>query len=149
MTTQETGQRSISNLRRMVLQGAEYREEYELDYFGETEDLFLMPLKDEVFTELLEDLEDVMGEGEFEEKMGEMDDMDDDEIPDEDEFSVDFVRLMRKAAALGIDHEAADETQEGVEELLDMMVGGVSIEIGAEVMEITSNLQEAERFRKK
>lgn len=140
--------RNLSTLRRMALKGAEYREEYELDYFDETTTLFLKPLKDEVFLELLEDLDDVIDEEEMEEMMDEELEDGDDDIPDEGEFDPVFVEIMRDAALLGIDHEEAGETKEGMKEILDMMVGGVSIEIGAEVMEITSNLQDAERFRR-
>lgn len=138
--------RNLSTLRRMALKGSEYREEYELEYFGETTVLHLKPLKDEVFLELLEELDDVMDEEELTEMMDE--ELEEGEVPEEEEFDPAFVSIMRTAAKRGIDHEKAGETEDGMQEILDMMVGGVSIEIGAEVMEITSNLQDAERFRR-
>ena len=145
MTDDNDSDRNISQLRRMVLQGADYREEYELEYFGETTTLHLAPLKDEDFLELLEDLDEVMDASDFSEE--DLDELDEDEM-DEEDFDPEFVNIMRNAAKKGIDAERSGETTEGIAELLDLMVGGVSIEIGAEVMEITSNLQEADRFRR-
>lgn len=137
----------LSKLRRMVLRGADYREDYELEYFGETMTLKLRPLNDPEFIDLMDRMDDAMDDDEFEEQVDELDELEDDELPDEAEFDTEFVEVMRDAAKTGVDHEAAGETQEGINELVDMMVGGVSIDIGAEVMEITSDLQEAERFR--
>jgi len=146
MTDNNESNRSISKLRRMVLQGADYREEYELEYFGETTTLYLKPLKDEDFIKLLEGLDSVMDVDGFDEE--DLDELDEEDFQDE-EFDPEFVNVMRNAAKQGIDAERSGETEEGIAELLDMMVGGVSIDIGAEVMEITSNLQDADRFRKK
>jgi len=138
-------EKSNSTLRSMVLKGKNYREDYELEYFGETTTLSLRPLKDTEFIEIAEKIDDVV-DGDFED---ELEDLEDDEIPDEADFSSEFVELMRDAAKMGIDPESVGEkSEEDVAELLDEMIGGVSIEIGSEVMEITSNLQDAERFRR-
>lgn len=142
---EESNERSVSKLREMVLKGKNYREDYEFEYFGETITLKLRPLRDPEFVELIERLDDTIDEEEFDEELEDIEDLDEEDV--EEEFSSDFVEVMRDAAKLGIDPEPLGETREGIAELVDEMVGGVSIEIGAEVMEITSNLQDADRFR--
>lgn len=135
--------RSISKLREMVIRGKNFREEYELEYFGETITLEIRPLKDKEYTQIIDKLDEM---GELEEGEIDPDEIDEEEI--EDDIDAEFVEVMRDVAKLGIDEDSVGETQEGINELVDEMVGGVSIDIGAEVMEITSNLQEAERFRR-
>lgn len=144
-----TDNKSDSKLRSMILKGKNYREDYELEYFGETTDIELRPLKDTEFVEIVERIDDVVDEEEFEDNMEDIDDLDEEEMPDEADFDKDFVEVMRDAAKLGIDNESAGLTQEELDELVDELIGGVSIDIGAEVLDITSNLQDADRFRKR
>lgn len=147
MTDNNNGdERSISKLRSMVLKGKNYREDYELEYFGEEITIELRPLKDTEFVDLVERIDDVVDEDELDDKIDDIDELEDEEM--EEEFSSDFVDVMRDAAKMGIDPESVGETEEGISELVDEFVGGVSIDIGAEVMEITSNLQDADRFRR-
>ena len=144
-------QTEFSKLRQMALKGANFRETYELEYFDDTVEMPLMPLSDEVYVELIEDLDDVFDDeetAELREKAENGEEIDPDDFDHDDDFDPEYVRIMRKAAVLGIDHEAMGETREGIREILDMMVGGVSIEIGGAVMEITSNIQDAQRFRR-
>lgn len=141
--------RSNPTLRSMVLKGKNYREDYELEYFGETIPMKLRPLNDTEFVDFMERIDEAVDEDEYEDVVADMDELDEDELPDEGDFSKEFVNIMRDAAAIGIDPESIEEeTQEDVRELVEGMIGGASIEIGSEVMEITSNLQDAERFRK-
>jgi len=143
--TETNDEKSISTLRKMVLKGKNYREEYELEYFGETVTLQLRPLTDIEFIDLVERIDEIVDEDEMQDAVEDIDELDESEI--EEEFSSEFVEVMRDAAKKGIDPEPFGETEDGIAELVDEMIGGVSIDIGAEVMEITSNLQDAERFR--
>ena len=140
-------QTEFSKLRQMALKGANFRQEFELEYFGDTVEVLLRPLKDETYIELIENLDSV-DENDLQEMMDEAEDADPEDY-DEDDFDPEYIRIMRRAAVKGIDHEAMGETEDGVREILNMMVGGVSIMIGAEVMEITADIQDAQTFRRR
>ena len=135
----------MSTLREMVIRGKNYREEYELEYFGGITTMELRPLRDDEYSIILGKLDGVVDEEELEEIAEDVDEMSEEDI--DDSFDAEFINVMREVAKMGIDPESVGETQEGLEELVNEMIGGVSIDIGAEVMEITSNLQDAERFR--
>ena len=135
---------SVPKFRRMVMRGTQYREEYEFEMFGEAVTLELKPLNDDQYTTLLEQMEEDIDDEKFAAIMAEAEGEDPEDL--EDQFDTGFVRAMQTAAKLGIDPESVGETQEGIAELVDMMVGGQSIAIGREVMEITSNVSAAKDF---
>lgn len=135
---------SVPKFRRMIMRGTDYREDYEFSMFGDSVTVEIAPLDDDQYTTLLEQMEEEIDDEKFARIMAEADGKDADDM--EEEFDTGFVRAMQTAAKLGIDPESVDETQEGIAELVDLMVGGKSIEIGREVMEITSNVSAAKDF---
>lgn len=135
---------NIGAFRQLILRGTDYREEYEFEMFGEAVTIKLAPLSDEQYSLLLEQMEEDVDDEKFQRLMQEADGKEGEEL--EEEFDVGFIEAMRTAAKLGIDPESVGETQEGVAELVDMMVGGQSLMIGQEVMEITSNVSAAKEF---
>lgn len=135
---------SQPKFRRMVLRGTSYREEYNFEMFGDSVTIEIKPLSDDQYTTLLEQMEEDIDDQKFQRIMAEADGKSEEEV--QEEFDVGFVKAMQTAAKLGIEPESVGETQEGIAELVDMMVGGQSIQIGREVMEITSNVSAAKEF---
>lgn len=135
---------SEPKFRQMVTRGTQYREDFDFEMFGETVTLKLKPLSDDQYTTILEQMEEEVDDEKFARLMAEADGKSPDEI--DNEFDVGFINAMQTAAKLGIDPEPVGEDQEGIAELVDMMVGGQSIKIGREVMEITSNVSAAQDF---
>ena len=141
--------RKDSVLRQMMMKGKEYREEFELEYFGETTTLFLKPIPDEEFYEMIEDIDEDIDKENVEDKLEQLEEGEEEQLAEDAEFDTDFIKTLKEAAKIGIDPEPFEEDQEFIDEFVDSLVGGVSVEIGSEVMEMTSNLQEAENFRRK
>jgi hypothetical protein len=135
---------SIPKFKQMVLRGTDYREEYEFALFGEEMTILISPLDDDQYTTLLEQMEEDIGDEKFKKIMQEADGKSEEEA--EEDFDIGFINAMQTAAKLGIDHESVNLSQEEVAELVDQMVGGESIKIGREVMELTSNVSAAEEF---
>ena len=135
---------SIPKFKRMVLRGTQYREEYEFEMFEDSMTLLLKPLSDDQYTVLLEQMEEDVDDEKFRALMEQADGKDPEDI--ENEFDTGFLTAMRTAAKLGIDPEHVGLTQAEVAELVDQMVGGHSIKIGREVMEMTSNVSKAKEF---
>ena len=135
---------SIPKFKQMVLRGTDYREEYEFALFGEEMTILIAPLDDDQYTTLLEQMEEDIGDEKFKKIMQEADGKSEEEA--EEDFDIGFINAMQTAAKLGIDHESVNLSQEEVAELVDKMVGGESIKIGRQVMELTSNVSAAEEF---
>lgn len=135
---------SIPKFKRMVLRGTDYREEYEFEIFDDAITIEIKPLSDDQYTTLLEQMEEDIDDAKFQRIMAEADGKSPEEAGDE--FDVGFVKAMQTAAKLGIDPESVDLSQSEVAELVEKMVGGQSIQIGREVMEITSNVSKAKEF---
>ena len=135
---------SIPKFKKMILRGTDYREEYDFSVFDMEMTILISPLNDDQYTTLLEQMEEDIGDEKFKKIMQEADGKSEDEV--EDEFDIGFINAMQTAAKLGIDPDSVDLTQEEVAGLVDQMVGGQSIKIGREVMELTSNVSAAEEF---
>lgn len=135
---------SVPKFRSMVQKGTNYREEYEFEMFEESVTIQLKPLSDNQYTTLLEQMEEDVDDEKFQKLMEQAEGKEGEEM--EEEFDTGFITAMQTAAKLGIDPESVGETQEGIAELVDMMVGGQSIKIGREVMELTSNISAAKEF---
>jgi len=135
---------SIPKFKRMVLRGTDYREEYNFEIFDDSMKILIRPLSDDQYTTLLEQMEEDIDDAKFQRIMAEADGKSEDEV--EEEFDIGFVKAMQTAAKLGIDPESVDLKQAEVATLVDKMVGGQSIQIGREVMEITSNVSKAKEF---
>ena len=135
---------SIPKFKRMVLRGTDYREEYQFEIFDDSMTIEIMPLSDDQYTTLLEQMEEDIDDAKFQRIMAEADGKSPEEA--EEEFDVGFVKAMQTAAKLGIDPESVGLEQPEVASLVEKMVGGQSIQIGREVMEITSNVSKAKEF---
>lgn len=140
----DTEMDSFPQFKRMVLRGTDYREEYEFEMFDEAMTILLRPLSDEQYTVLLEQMEEDVDDEKFRALMEQADGKEEDEV--ENEFDAGFLTAMRTGAKLGIDPESVGLDQAEVSQLVDQMVGGHSLQIGREVMEMTSNVSKAKEF---
>lgn len=155
--------KSIGKLREMAKRGRMYREVKEIDLFGETVEYEVRPLVDDEFLPLsahmadhlgVED-EDIKGGDTVDEALDEIDDARDEEDADIDVGKLDdeFVGIIQKAAALGLTADFAEDgskrelSQEDAEEFIGGLVGGYSLEIGYEVLDLAGNIRDAEKFR--
>jgi hypothetical protein len=144
----------------MAVKGKNYREEYELEYFGETGTLVLKPLVDEVLIPLAAILEDKF-EMDVDDAREELDEAKDESGNiDPSRLDKEFVRLMADAAVNGISTEegaAAGESKEGLREIFGIaddedenigFGGGKTLEIAEAVLDISSDADSAEKFRR-
>ncbi|ELY47302.1 hypothetical protein C495_03552 [Natronorubrum sulfidifaciens JCM 14089] len=138
----------------MVVRGKDYRETLDFEILGETVDVVLRPLVDAEFlpiTAMMQELLDIDEEEAVEQIREAKEDAeaeDGDGAPiDISQFDEDFVVLMQKAAKLGIDGEAMGYTQDEVDFMVENMVGGYSVELGGEVLDLSGDIRDAERFR--
>lgn len=144
-----------SQLEQRLVLGKDYREDFEFDLYGEEVTVILKPLPDKFFLPIVGSLAD---------ELDVEDDVEDAEVADEaieeaegdvemSDLNEGFVNQMQKAAILGIeggydeDGEKVEYDDEKASELVDMMMGGTSVEIGGRVLELTGSLREAEKFR--
>lgn len=134
----------------MVVKGKNYRETIELDMFGETVEVIIKPLVDGIFLPIVGQLESKfdMTEEEALEAIEESKESGDDDYVDVADFDDEFVELMQEAAKAGIAAEDMGHTDEEVEWMVSNMVGGFSVEIGGEVLELSGDIIDAEKFRK-
>jgi hypothetical protein len=115
-------------------------------------ELYVRPLTDEEFLPIAAFLENRLDldPEEAQEALEDGKDEDGDSI-DPSQFDEDFVEIMHKAASMGIDTSqgiAEGEDEEGVEEIIKMLQGGKSLVIAERVLEISSNADKAEAFRR-
>jgi hypothetical protein len=143
---------NLTKLREMALRGDDYREVIDFSYYGLEGELYVRPLNDLEFLPIAAFLEDRMDMDvdEAQEALEEGKDEVDDTI-DPGQFDEDFVGIMHEAAKLGIDRKqgiAAGEDKEGISEIVEMLQGGKSLIIAEQVLEISSNADKAEKFRR-
>lgn len=157
--------KSVPRLKEMAIRGSDFRDTYEFELYGEPVIAVLQPLVDDEFLPIaaaLADHFDVEDEDiDAEEAVGEaVDRVDEAEGADEDEDSVDiskmderFVDIMQGAAILGLvgdegpDGEVDEYTEEEKKEIIESMMGGYSVELGSQVLEISGDVRDAEKFR--
>lgn len=140
-TTETVDPEKEQKLRRLVTRGANYREDYTFKQFGEEVDMVLKPIPDEKYRNLLRVMKAEMDDEEMREavKAANSEDTDLEEM-----FSVGQTAALQEAACLGIVPESINEDEEGVRELVSMMVGQKSLEIGMKVMEISADVGDDE-----
>jgi hypothetical protein len=148
----ESTDANISRLREMALRGDQFRSVIDFTYYDEEGELYVRPLSDEEFLPIAAFLEnrldidadeakEALEEGKNEEE----------ETIDPGQFDAEFVEIMHQAAIKGIDTTqglAEGEDQEGVEEIVKMLQGGKSLIIAERVLEISSDADKAETFRR-
>ncbi|ELY49899.1 hypothetical protein [Natronorubrum bangense] len=154
MSDTNESEKSRSKLYDMVVRGKTYRETLDFEMFGEEVEVVLRPLVDAEFlpiTALMQELLDIDEEEAIEqirEAKEEAEKEHGEGAPiDISVFDEDFVLLMQKAAKLGIDGESMGHTQEEVDFMVENMVGGYSVELGGEVLDLAGDIRDAERFR--
>lgn len=144
---------NISRLREMAVRGKNYRETMEFEYYDETLELVVRPLTDAEFLPIaafLEDRLDLDPEEAREQIEDEREDNDDSGI-DPSNFNKEFVEIMQEAAVMGIDATdgaAEGEDEDGLREIVKMLQGGATLIIAEKVLEISSDAEAAESFRR-
>ncbi|SEL17530.1 hypothetical protein [Haloferax larsenii] len=148
----------VSKLYEMCVRGDSYREDYDFEMFGEDVTAVLRPMKDEEFLPIAaflkahldmdeEDAIDTVKEAkEAAEEAGEA-------TIDISQMDEAFVAAMQKAAVNALvgsyseDGEFVDIDREMAEEMVSMMVGGYSVELGGKALEISGDVRDATKFR--
>jgi hypothetical protein len=147
----ESSDTNISRLREMALRGDDYRDVIEFTYYGDEGELYVRPLTDIEFLPIAAFLEDRL-EMDVEEAQEALEEGKDDAgTIDPSQFDDEFVEIMHRAATLGIDTDqglAQGEDEEGVKEIVSMLQGGKSLIIAERVLEISSDADKAESFRR-
>jgi len=163
-TNSESDSPNISRLREMAIRGKEYRETIDFTYYGMEGTLYLRPLTDPEFLPVAAFLEDRldMDPEEAQEALEDGHDPDTDTI-DPSQFDDEFVSIMADVAVMGIDSTqgiAEGETEEGLREILGVdedgnlredgigLQGGKTLVIAKEILEISSDADKAETFRR-
>jgi hypothetical protein len=137
----------------MAVRGKNYRETMEFEYYDETLELVVRPLTDAEFLPIaafLEDRLDLDPEEAREQIEDEREDNDDSGI-DPSNFNKEFVEIMQEAAVMGIDATdgaAEGEDEDGLREIVKMLQGGATLIIAEKVLEISSDAEAAESFRR-
>jgi len=148
----------VSKVFEMCVRGDSYREDYEFEMFGEEVTAVLRPMNDEEFLPIAgflkahldmdeeEAIDTVEAAKEEAEEAGE----DSIDISQMDEA---FVAALQKAAinalvgSYGEDGELVEHDREEAEEMVSMMVGGYSVELGGKALEIAGDVRDATKFR--
>jgi hypothetical protein len=152
---------NISKLRELAVRGKEYREEQTFPYLGEELTIFVKPIVGIKFLPIAAVLEEKldMDAEEAQEKIEEEADLDNNEV-DTSQFDQEFVEVMADIAVRGIDTtqgDVAGETVEGLEEIFGIsdneennigLIGGTTLLIAEAVLDISSNAEKAEKFRR-
>jgi len=150
--TEESSDVNISRLREMALRGDQFRSSIDFTYYEMEGELYVRPLTDEEFLPIAAFLENRLDldPEEAQEALEDGKDETSDTI-DPGQFDEAFVEIMHKAAAMGIDTSqgiAKGEDEEGVKEIVSMLQGGKSLIIAERVLEISSDADKAESFRR-
>lgn len=143
-----------SEFRQLVMRGHAYRKPYECTLFGQTFTLALQPLTAEVYREVAKQARDGVSDEKYKEMMRQMKEMDMSEMTEEEvmnkiDLEVTFGQTgaFIEAAKRGIDPRSVNlPNQDAVRDTVNHMIGGQAIEIGAEVISLTTGLERAEEF---
>ena len=149
--------KSESKLYEMCVRGHNYREDYEFEMLGEDVTASLAPLKDEKFLPVAAFLKEHLGMDE--EDAVEAVEEAKEEAAQEGEDTIDitkmdkeFVVALQRAAIGGLkgsyseDGDLIDHTEDEAEAMVEMMVGGYSVELGGKVLELSGDVRDVEKF---
>jgi hypothetical protein len=147
-----------SKLQEMCIRGAKFREDYDFEMFGEEVTAVLAPLPDQKFLPIAAFLKDHLGMDEdeaveaIEDAKAEAEEAGEDTI-DISKMDTEFVVTVQQAAIQGLkgsrdeDGDVIDHTEDEAREMVEMMVGGFSVEIGGKVLELSGDVRDATKFR--
>lgn len=148
----------VSKLFEMCVRGDSYREEYDFEMFGEDVTAVLRPMVDEEFLPIAAMLKARLGMDE-EDAIDAVEDAKEaaeeagDETIDISQMDAGFVACMQDAAIKALvgsytdDGDYVDISAEESEEMVSMMVGGYSVELGGKALEIAGDVRDATKFR--
>lgn len=146
--------KSNSKLYEMTVKGREYRKEITVDYLGKEVPVTIRPLVDDEFLPLTARMQESTGFDQEEaleeiENAGDVDEanLDEEEMMDMSDVDDEFVSIMKEASKLGIDGDAMGHTQDEIDEMVDNMLGGLSLEIGGLILELSGEVEDAKQFR--
>lgn len=158
----EQSERSRSTLQNLVIRGTNYREDYEFELYGEETAAIIRPLADDEFFPIAAAIAahlgmDLEAEEERDEAVSEAIDEakadEEDETIDISKMDEELVSLLQSAAKLGItggyteDGDEVEYTEEEIENVVEGMMGGYSVELGGRVLELSGDVRDAEKFR--
>jgi hypothetical protein len=149
--TESTDDVNMSRLREMAVRGKNYRETLEFEYHGETLELYVKPLTDKQFLPIAAFLEDRLDIDPEEAQEQIEEEKNPEGGIDPSHFDEEFVEIMQEAAVMGIDTEQGDaegEDEEGLREIISMLQGGSTLIIAEKVLDISSDAESAESFRR-
>lgn len=156
--------KSPVELKEMAVRGEDFRDHYEFEMYGEPVVAVLKPLVDEEYLPLAGALADHLDVDEEEIDKEELTKEAKEEVEEArtEDGSIDmaqlddeFVAIMQKAAVWGLQGSLVGEDEEFVEyedeeeraSIIGKMMGGYSVEIGSEVLEMSGDVRDATRFR--
>lgn len=158
-------ERSRSKLTEMAVRGSNYREDMEIELYGEPVEIKLRPLVDDEFLPIAAfladhfdvdvDDEDFDTDEAVSEAIDEVDEAEaaEDSGVDVSQFDEEFVDIMQTAAVLGIAGSYDDEgnfvehSTEHNKEVVGQLMGGYSLEIAQKVLEVSGDIRDADKFR--
>lgn len=148
-------EKTNSELYEMCVRGRDYREDYDFEMLGNEVTASLAPLTDEKFLPIAAFLKEHldMDEEEAVETIEEAKEEADEGAIDITKMDKEFVLAMQRAAVAGIkgaygsEGEYIEHDEEEARQMVDMMVGGYSVELGGKVMELSGDVRDATKFR--
>lgn len=150
MTDESEKNVNLSKLRELAIRGKDYREDLEVEYYGESATFAVRPLVDIEFLPIAAFLEDKLGlDAEEAQELVEEEREENEGNIDPSNFDREFVEIMQKAAIQGMTSgpEASDEEREQVRAEIETLQGGKSLEIAERVLDISSDAESAKSFR--
>lgn len=163
MTKENEDGVNMPRMKSMAIRGTDFRDDYEYELYGEEVVAVLRPLPDDEFLPLAaalaahfdvddEDLEPSEMTDEANERIEEASDEEGDGV-DVSKMDSEFVDVMQSAAKLGLvgergaDGNVYEYSAEERDEVVESMMGGYSVEIGGEVLDLCGDVRDAEKFR--
>lgn len=145
----------------MVIRGTDYKEDYEFELYGEEVRVILQPMVDDEFlpiaaflAEHLDLEEDVEREEAVSEAIDKADEATDEDTDiDIEKLDAEFVEIMKQAARYGIwggyddDGNEVEYSEEEIDEVVDNLMGGYSVELGGRALELSGDVRDADKFR--
>lgn len=155
MTTQSNKSESV--LYEMCVRGRDYREDYPFEMMGNEVTAQIAPLPDKKFLPIASflkehlDMDEEDAVEQIEEAKEQAEEAGDDTI-DITKMDEEFVAIMQKAGAAGLkgsynpEGELVTHDHDEAEEMIGMMVGGYSVEIGGKILELSGDVRDVEQF---